>query len=615
MKYFYTFLCIGFFVLTGSAQVPSNYYDSANGLSGYALKSQLKRIINDNTDGLSPEFIHNDQGDNLDGLYGTSDLDLYYENDGTILDIYSENPSGPDPYNYFFPADECAGNFNSEGDCYNKEHIIPKSTYNEASPMVDDGHTVIPTDGRVNGLRSNLPFGVVDDNQLISQNGISNPTLNGSKAGGNLNSGYSAGYTGTVFEPLDEFKGDVARMYFYFVTRYEDQVSNWSSFPMFDGSSDKVLEDPFLTILLTWHTSDPVSQKEIDRNNVVFNYQNNRNPFVDNPNYVALIWSGAIDDEDPDPVNDLIASNPTDNSIELDWTEPSDNVGVTSYDIYIDGALSVNTTFTQFTVTGLVADTNYCFTIKAKDAAGNESDFSDQACETTTNNGSGTTECAAEDFQNMPANDSQYTARSWVGTNGAWNATRARTDQTISGSRAIAIDYRGSSAGSLVSPTIAGGIGSLTVTTQRVFAGTNGSLDVLVNGTTVGTIAYSDTSQNVTLENINLEGSIQVTILDNDSGSARVALDNLSWTCYSNLSLDDAALSSISIYPNPVKGDVLYVAANKDLEFEIYSILGQKVSRGIVVNGKLNVSNLKKGIYIIKLIVDNQSKSYRLIRQ
>ena len=612
MKQIYFLLFTLLFVNLAIGQVPANYYNSADGLSGYALKSQLKQIIDDTNDGLSTEFLHNDQGDNLDNLYGTSDLDLYYENDGSILDIYSENPTGADPYIYFFPGDECAGNFSSEGDCYNKEHIIPKSIYNENSPMVDDAHTVIPTDGRVNGLRGSFPFGVVDDSQLISQGGVNNPTLNGSKAGGNLNSGYSAGYSGTVFEPIDEFKGDVARMYFYFVTRYENQMDNWSSFPMFDGSNDKALADPFLSILLTWHANDPVSQKEVDRNNSVFNYQNNRNPFVDNPNYVTLIWSETVDDENPNAINDLVASNPTDNSIDLNWTAPSDNIGVTSYDIYTDGIFTVNTTLTAFTITGLVPNTNYCFTVKAKDAAGNESDFSNQACETTTNNGSGTTDCALEDFENIPASSSSYADRSWVGSNGTWTATKARTDQTISGSKAIAIDFRNADEASLNSPPIAGGIGDLTITTQRIFGGSDGSLDVLINGTIAGTIPYAATSQTSTLENINIEGSVQVTI---ENGNDRVAIDNLSWTCYSNLSTQDNNLNKLRLYPNPVKGPTLYVNSSETINYIIYSILGEEVKKGQITNGQINLGAITKGVYLLKLTGNNQSKSYRLIRQ
>jgi endonuclease I/chitodextrinase len=614
MRQVYIPLCFLIFSFLGYSQIPANYYDSAVGLEGYALKTQLKQIIDDVSDGLSTEFTHIDQGDNLDGLYANSDLDLYYENDNSILDIYSENPDGVDPYVYFFGTDECTGNFNGEGQCYNKEHIIPRSTVGNASPMVDDGHHVVPTDGRVNGLRSNLPFGVVDESQLITQSGISNPTLNGSKAGGNLNSGYSAGYTGTVFEPIDEFKGDVARMYFYFVTRYEDLVDNWGDYPMFDGSNNKAIADPFLNILLTWHQNDPVSQREIDRNNVVFNYQNNRNPFVDNPNYVSLIWSVTNDNEAPSAVTDLSASNPTDNSIDLSWTAASDNVGVTSYDIYTDGILSNTTSNTSFTVNALIPDTNYCFTIKAKDAAGNTSDFSNQACETTTNNGSGSNECVSEDFENMPADNSQYTNRSWVGLNGTWSAAAARTDQAIAGSRAIAIDFRDDTDGRLTSPVVSGGIKSLSLTTQRIFSGTDGNLDVVVNGNSVGTIAYSNSVQNVTINDIDIEGNIQLIIQDNDSGSARVAMDNLSWTCYNPLSVSDAEFNNLRINPNPVKGPYIYLNISESVEFKIYSILGNLVDKGNLFEGRIDVSNLKEGIYLLRLEKDKRFISKKIIK-
>src|SRR5690606_21954186 len=204
----------------------AGYYNTATG-TGYTLKTQLYNIIND----------HNDQGyDEIQTFFSSDDRDVYYENDNSILDVYSENPSGNDPYN-FLPGDEC-GNYNGEGDCFNPEHVIPQSVFNSQNPMQGDAHELLPTDGRVNGLRSNLPFGVVGT--IVSQSGISNPTLNGSKMGNNLNSGYSAGYTGLVFEPIDEFKGDIARIYFYFATRYENVISGWNSFDMFDGSSDKV---------------------------------------------------------------------------------------------------------------------------------------------------------------------------------------------------------------------------------------------------------------------------------------------------------------------------------------------------------------------------------------
>jgi len=250
------------------AQIPAGYYDNAQGLTGYQLKTALKNIISNG---------HQDQGYGaLYTCYQTSDTDNYYENDGTVLDMYSEKPNGPDAYEYQHISDKC-GNYTGEGACYNREHLVPQSVFGSAAPMKSDAHFVVPADGYVNNRRSSYAFGEV-----------TNPTwtsTNGSKLGPNSTQGYS----GTVFEPIDEFKGDIARMLFYFATRYEDQVAGWSH-AMLNGSSDQVFSDWFLDILLTWHYNDPVSQREIDRNNAVYNFQGNRNPYIDHPEWVAQIW-------------------------------------------------------------------------------------------------------------------------------------------------------------------------------------------------------------------------------------------------------------------------------------------------------------------------------------
>src|SRR5690606_14328501 len=324
-------------------------------------------------------------------------------------------------------------------------------------------------------------FGVAGS--LVSQSGISNPTQNGSKLGNNLNSGYSAGYTGIVFEPIDEFKGDIARIYFYFVTRYQSQVSSWSAYAMFDGSSDKVLEDPFLNILMTWHQNDPVSQKEIDRNNAVFAHQNNRNPFVDHPEYVQLIWNPTPDTEAPSVPTNLVVTNEASTSISLAWTASTDNVAVASYDIFVDGIYNSNSITTSATVTNLTPETTYTFMVLAKDAANNMSAQSAPVDGTTTEAGSGGSECASETFTNISTSSSSYTVVNWTGDNGLpWTATDARTDQEITG-KAITIRN-----GSLAASQTAGGIGSLTVTTKRVFGGSAGTFNLNVNGSLVGTI-------------------------------------------------------------------------------------------------------------------------------
>ena len=158
MKKFTTFL-LGFMFAVTLAQAPANYYDGTAGLTGTTLKTKLSQII---TAGAI------DKG--YDGLYTgypTTDRDHYYENDGSVLDMYSENPTGTDPYNYQHGVKKC-GNYSVEGDCYNREHIVPQSFFNSASPMVSDIHFIRPTDGKVNGMRSNYPFGVVSNPAFTS---------------------------------------------------------------------------------------------------------------------------------------------------------------------------------------------------------------------------------------------------------------------------------------------------------------------------------------------------------------------------------------------------------------------------------------------------------------
>lgn len=264
------------FTSIACAQAPNGYYDSAEGLEGYELKTALKNIIK-NHSVLSYGSLNN--------LYNQIDKDIYFENDGSLLDVYSEKPNGPDAYNYGFGNGDQCGQYNSEADCWNKEHIFPQGFFNEQLPMRSDLHQVLPTDGYVNNRRGNYNFGKVGTASWTS--------TNGSKVGGNVFPGYS----GTVFEPIDEFKGDIARIMFYFATRYEDQVtsSSWDSHTTqnnpLNGTKTQVYEDWIIDLFLEWHAQDPVSQKEIDRNNKVHQIQGNRNPFVDNPQWVYTIWA------------------------------------------------------------------------------------------------------------------------------------------------------------------------------------------------------------------------------------------------------------------------------------------------------------------------------------
>ncbi|MBF7071815.1 endonuclease [Glaciecola sp. MH2013] len=251
------------------------YYASTDGLSSYALKTELFNIIKG----------HATQGYGaLWGFYSSYETDTYYENDGSILDIYSERPSSNDPYTFTPVSNQC-GNYQGEGGCYNREHSFPRSWFGGAiEPMNSDVHHIFASDGFVNSKRSSFPYGEVSSATFTS--------LNGSKVG-SARSGL--GYSGTVFEPIDEFKGDLARAYFYMATRYQDQIGTWqsnssSANAVLNGSSNQVFESWFLNMLKAWHQADPVSQKERDRNEAAQTYQGNRNPYIDRPEFVTEIW-------------------------------------------------------------------------------------------------------------------------------------------------------------------------------------------------------------------------------------------------------------------------------------------------------------------------------------
>lgn len=254
------FTCLGF-CLTVSSQPPSDYYSSATGLSRGALKSAVHDIIDDHTvisyDGLWSAFRKTD-----------------VREDGKVLDMYSD-------CTFTFGSNQC-GNYRDICDCYNREHSMPKSWFNDAKPMYSDLFHLYPTDGKVNGYRSNHPFGECQNGTVYGK--------------GRLGACSYPGYNGTVFEPSDEYKGDFARTYFYMLTRYMDVCKSWSS-PMLNNGDFSTWA---LNMLIEWHDEDPVSDKEVNRNNLIYeDYQHNRNPFIDYPDLVYKIFG--VDETPFDP--------------------------------------------------------------------------------------------------------------------------------------------------------------------------------------------------------------------------------------------------------------------------------------------------------------------------
>ena len=591
-----TLLIVGllFSVANIFAQIPTGYYDGTAGLSGSALKTKLSSIISSGHQTKSY--------DALDDEYPNSDKDSYYEKDGTVLDIYSENPTETDPYVYQFGVKKC-GNYKIEGDCYNKEHIFPQGYFNKASRMVSDIHHIVPTDGKVNGMRSNFPFGNVGSS-------VSYTSKNGSKLG----TSNSVNYSGKVFEPINEFKGDVARMIFYFATRYEAKLKDFDANDILTNTSFPGIQSWELEVLKQWHTQDPVSQREIDRNNAAYTYQRNRNPFIDHPEYVDLIWGTTTPDtENPSTPTNLIVTGSTSSTISLSWTASTDNIMVATYDIYLDGTLKTSSSSNSITVTGLNPSTTYSFYVKAKDAAGNTSSQSNTTTGTTTentggNDGGSTTSCGTEDFEEASGAVNTYKTVTWSNNGITWTATDSRSDQTIN-NKAITVRN-----GTLSSSTISGGISSLTIKTQLKFSGTNGSFKLFINGVEKGTIPYSDTVTTTTISNINVSGNVTISIQNNSTTSNRVAFDDLSWTCYNGLGTDETTVNKFSIYPNPVKNNTLYVSG-KNIEkikrVEIYNVNGilvQVIEKPFNNKNYITLKNTTKGMYLLKF--DNNSYKF-----
>lgn len=361
MRYLRTILIqiLLFIWLQGISQPPAGYYDAANGLSGAALKTALFNIVEGHT---SKSY------DYLWTAFQTTDK----KSNGKVWCMYSDVPGGTPAYQYTFVSQQC-GSYNSEADCYNREHSFPSSWFNDASPMNTDLFHIYPTDGYVNSQRSNYPLGKVNSPSWTS--------TNGSKRGSNS----TLGYGGIVFEPIDEYKGDFARTYFYMATRYENVISSWrtnstAADAVLDGTSYPVFEPWVITLLLQWHTDDPVSQKETDRNNAVYAIQGNRNPFIDNPTYAASIWGGQGGLKAAPSAH---AGTFTAHNIKLSWTEPVSGVLPDGYLIrwsttgyaniptpqdgspVADGSQALNVSFgdAEVLISNLLPSTTYYFKI------------------------------------------------------------------------------------------------------------------------------------------------------------------------------------------------------------------------------------------------------------
>ena len=267
--------------------VTPTYYNAVDGKSGKNLFDAVHIVAKTGYKGLS-----------YSGLW-TAYCAIDINSSGKVWDMYSNATA------YTCGGSAQGASYSKEGDSYNREHSIPKSWFGSSTsagtPGTDLFH-VVPTDGYVNNQRSNYAFGEVASATYTSQSGcklgspksisISNSILN---ASGSSSQSCS---TSKVFEPMDEYKGDFARGYFGTMIKWAN--GDYQTFTTGNGAAifntaytaDKYygLTAYGVALLLKWHREDPVSQKEIDRNDGIQSKQGNRNPFIDYPELVEYIW-------------------------------------------------------------------------------------------------------------------------------------------------------------------------------------------------------------------------------------------------------------------------------------------------------------------------------------
>jgi endonuclease I/predicted nucleic acid-binding Zn-ribbon protein len=264
------------------AQIPVGYYDGTEGKKG----AELKTILHNKIKGHTVRTYNQLWTD-----YQRTDM----RPDGTtIWCIWTECPFK------FGPASQGGnqqGTGGAQGEChvYNREHVFCSSWMNpvrtgtggaDRMTSYTDLFHIYPVDATTNTVRNDNPYGMVTNPRST--------TAIGSKTGPNT---FPGGYTGTAFEPVDEYKGDVARSIFYMVTRYENEICTWFFRVKSRGGLETMHNTTFpglrpwmLDMLYQWHQLDPVSDKERRRNDSVYAIQGNRNPFIDHPEFADSIF-------------------------------------------------------------------------------------------------------------------------------------------------------------------------------------------------------------------------------------------------------------------------------------------------------------------------------------
>ncbi len=365
MKFSISILLFVFLVRFSTAQIPDGYYSDAEGLTGDTLKTVLHNIISGHTE-LSYDAVKE----------ALKDTDEDTTDSANVICLYS---------GWSYAKTE----FGNGSEQWNREHVWSKShgDFGDDPPAGTDLHHLRPADASVNSAKSNRDFDY-GTTQYIDGSGVTD-----------------CYYSIDIWEPRDEVKGDVARMIFYMATRYEGDGSE-PDLEIVDYVNTAPSNEPLygkLTTLLAWNTLDPVDDWERNRNDIIYyNYQNNRNPFIDHPEYVNAIWGG-VEDEPSNHVASFGVSDSSTTTVTLTWDDNDGSVPAENYLLKIntsgnftapadgvpeytdtdltdgEGQVNVSHGTETYTWTDLTPDNTYYFIIYPYTNLGDNTDYKTSA--------------------------------------------------------------------------------------------------------------------------------------------------------------------------------------------------------------------------------------------
>ena len=700
------------------------YYNNVDfSLTGIALKNELASKIT---------ATHTNILEYTPGVWEASKItDANPSNSSEVILIYGwEEGSDGDITNDRTRDNSFQDNGSGASFVWNREHVFSKSL---ASPALigvgnsqgpgSDAHNLRPADKTRNSTRSNYKFASGSGNSSRSS-----VTYNGPE-GANTRGWY----------PGDEWKGDVARMMMYMYLRYGDQC-----LPTAIGvGSSSSTPDNMIDLFLEWNVEDPVSDIEKGRNTFHENTSNtyaqgNRNPFIDNPYFATIIWGGpeaqdtwgiytTNDSEPPTVPTSVSLSNITTYSIDVSWTAATDNIGVTSYDIFVDGNLNGNTASTNYTITGLSSSTTYAVTVLAKDISNNTSDqttavngvtlvdndppstptnlivsneignsfrvswtastdntavtsydvYLDGIFNTNTINTAVTitnliisttysvTVLAKDSADNESQKSYQVQGTTTDGTNNANELFFSEyVDGTINGNQAIEIvNLTGNSINmanySIKKQTngVGGWISELplsgTININDVFViinsqaeddslksqadltsgapinfNGNDPIGLFKNGSLIDIIGVFNSGGGYFAKDVTLRRNLSVLEPNIGSNQNLPEWNPNEWESFSEdtfngigvfdgvLNVENETFNYFKMFPNPTNGNNIYFSVTEDATIHIYNVLGKMVVTSEVTKSKnsINISELTKGIYLLKINSGKQFTTKKLIK-